>query len=188
MNAHCLQWDGTLLERLQLSQLALGTAVPLGDPYLPAAASASTCCGTAVNLLWFPLLAVGQRSLCCGFLCLLWDSSPFVVVSSACCGTAVPLLWFPLLAVEQRFLSCGFLCLLCVSGPIILRRFLYRATANYDMGYPLYCENELPVTLLTLKLVLLGGRALQIFYVGGAAPFGGPSYFSPKVRLFAPSL
>ena len=41
MNAHCLQWDGALLERLQLSQLALGTVVPLGDPYLPAAASAS---------------------------------------------------------------------------------------------------------------------------------------------------
>ena len=119
---------GALLERLQLSQLALGTVVPLGDPYLPAAASASACCG--------------QWSLCCGLLCLL-----------------------------------------CVSGPIILRRSLYRATANYDMGYPLYCENELPVTLLTLKLVLLGGRALQIFYVGGAAPFGGPSYFPPKVRL-----
>ena len=83
----------------------------------------------------------------------------------------------------QRSLCCGFLCLLCVSGPIILRRSLYRATANYDMGYPLYCENELPVTLLILKLVLFGGRALQIFYAGGTAPFGGPSYFPPKVRL-----
>ena len=142
MNTHCLQWDGALLECLQLSQLALGTAVPLGDPYLPAAASASACCGTAIPLLWFPLLAVGQRFFCCGFLCLL-----------------------------------------CVSGSVILRRSLYIATANYDMGYPLYCETHCIVTLLTLKLVLLGGRALQIFYVGGAAPFGGPSYFPPKVTL-----
>ena len=68
----------------------------------------------------------------------------------------------PLLAVGQRSLCYGLLCLLCVSGPNILRRSLYRATANYEMGYPLVCENELPVTLLTLKLVtnLLGGRAL----------------------------
>ena len=50
------------LERLQLSQLALGTVVPLGDPYLPAAASASACCGTAIPLLWFPLLAMCQRT------------------------------------------------------------------------------------------------------------------------------
>ena len=56
------KWDGALLERLQLSQLALGTVVPLGDPYLPAAASASACCGTAVPLLWSPLLAVCQRT------------------------------------------------------------------------------------------------------------------------------
>ena len=28
------------------------------------------------------------------------------------------------------------------------------------MGYPLYYENDLPVTLLTSKVVLLGGRAL----------------------------
>ena len=89
----------------------------------------------------------------------------------------------PLLAVGQRSLCCGLLCLLCVSGPIILRRSLYRATANCDMGYPLYCENELPDDLVDFKLVLLGGRALQIFYVGGATPFGGPSYFPPKLRL-----
>ena len=44
---------------------------------------------------------------------------------------------------------------------------VYRATANYDMGYALYCENELPVILLTLKLVLLGGRALQFFILEG---------------------
>ena len=77
---------------------------------------------------------------------------------SACSGDCSPL---------RRSISssrCVCPCLLCVSGPIILRRSLYRATANYDMGYPLYCENELPVTLLTLKLVLLGGWALQIFY------------------------
>ena len=145
MNSHCLQWDGTLLEHLQLSQLALGTVVPLEDPCLPAAASASTCCGTAVPLLWFPLLAVGQRSLCCGFLCLL-----------------------------------------CVSGPIILRRSLYRATTNYGMGYPLYCENELPVTLLTLKLVLLGEEPSK-FLCWRGRPFWWPLLLPPKSKTISTS-
>ena len=62
MNALGLLWDGTLLECLQLSQLTLGTLVPLGDPYPPAAASASACCGTANPLLGFSPLAVGQRT------------------------------------------------------------------------------------------------------------------------------
>ena len=62
MNALCLLWDGILLEHLQLSQLTLGTAVPLGDPYPPAAVSASACCGTVNPLLGLPLLAVGQRT------------------------------------------------------------------------------------------------------------------------------
>ena len=65
------------------------------------------------------------------WLCLLWDSDPF-----------------------------GFLCLLCVSGPIILRRSLYRATANYDMGYPLYCENKLaPGDPVDFKISPFGGKS-----------------------------
>ena len=129
MNAHCLQWDGALLEHLQLSQLALGTVVPLGDPYLPAAAS-----------------------------------------GSACCGTAIPLLWF--------------LCLLCVSGPIILRRSLYRATANYDMGYPLYCENELaPGDPVDFKISPFGGKSPPNFLCWRGRLFWRPLLLPPKVRL-----
>ena len=85
-----------------------------------------------------------------------------------------------LLAVGQRSLCCGFLCLLCVSGPIILRRSLYRATTNYDMGYPLYCENELaPGDPVDFKLVLLGGRAL-IPMDGGEGGGGGLHCITPN--------
>ena len=131
MNAHCLQWDGALLEHLQLSQLALGTVVPLGDPYLPAAAS-----------------------------------------GSACCGTAIPLLWF--------------LCLLCVSGPIILRRSLYRATANYDMGYPLYCENELaPGDPVDFKISPFGGKRPSKFSMLEGPPLLAAPPTSPKSKTIS---
>ena len=97
---------------------------------------------------------------------------------SACSGDCSPL------RRSKSSSRCECLCLLWDSGPIILRRSLYRATANYDVGYPLYCENELaPGDPVDFKISPFGGKSLQIFYVGGAASFGGPSYFPPKVRL-----
>ena len=92
----------------------------------------------------------------------------------------------PLLAVGQRSLCCGFLCLLCVSGPIILRRSLYRATANYDMGYPLYCENELaPGDPVDFKISPFRGKSPPSFLCWRGRLFWRPLLLPPKSKTIS---
>ena len=91
-----------------------------------------------------------------------------------------------LLAVGQRSLCCGFLCLLCVSGPIILRRSLYRATANYDMGYLLYCENELaPGDPGDFKISPFGGKSPPNFLCWRGRLFWRPLLLPPKSKIIS---
>ena len=112
-----------------------------------------------------PFLSTCNSQLALGRRCIS-DNDPFVVVSSACCGTAVFLLWFPLLAVSADPLSW--------EGPYIEQLQIM----TWDTHCIVRMNSGDPV-----EFVLLRGKTLKIFQCWRSSPFGGPSYFVPKVGL-----